>query len=250
MKYSHVIWADVETTALDPKIASIRELAYVKEIDGKQIGEIQSVKLQPILHMEDQLYGHVDINKFCDDYNRKVGHPADPDCLTTFAFPKGPPLFFHSKAALTFNLPAPQVVDPSRWVLDKDRVPPYKALMTLIDYLSDDNGKAGRWILAGHNVTYDYNVLTYWATRLLGEVDAKMLLDQLNKYAFLDTLTLSRWHQYSGRLKTDRANLGAVAQELGIDISAMHTAIADVYASKEIAKILLGMEKSNGKKEE
>ena len=247
MNYSHVIWADIETTALDPKIASIRELAYVKEIDGKQIGEIQSIKVQPILHMEDMLYGHYDITEFCAAYNKKVGHPQDPDCIMPFAFPNGPPLFFHSKAALTFNLPAPQVVDPGSWLLDKDRVSAYQALMTFIDYLSDDNGKAGRWVLAGHNVSYDYNVLTYWSKRLLG--DAKMLLDKLNKYAFLDTLAMSRWHQYSGRLKTDRANLGAVAQELGIDTSAMHTAIADVYASKEIARILLGMDKTDGKKE-
>ena len=68
-----------------------------------------------------------------------------------------------------------------------------------------------------------------------------MFLEKFNKYVFLDTLALSRWMQYSGRLKTDKANLGAVAQELGIDVSQMHTAKADVFACKEIARILLGM---------
>jgi oligoribonuclease (3'-5' exoribonuclease) len=38
-----VIWIDTETTSLDPKVASIRELAYVAEIDGHQIGEIQAL---------------------------------------------------------------------------------------------------------------------------------------------------------------------------------------------------------------
>ena len=245
MNFNKILWADVETLSLDPKIASIRELAYVKEINGKQIGEIQSLKVQPILHLEDMLYGHQDINEFCAEYNRKVGHPADPECLMTFSFEGGDPLFFHSKAALTFNLPPPQIVKPADWLLGKGLVSAHKALMTLIDYLSDDTAQ-GRWILAGHNVRYDYDVLTWWAKRLLGEIDAKLLLDQINKYVFLDTLALSRWFQYSGRLKTDKANLGNVAQELGIDISAMHTASADVFASKEIARILLGIGDQDG----
>jgi DNA polymerase III alpha subunit (gram-positive type) len=246
MNYDKVLYFDCETLCLDPKMGSVRELAYVKEIKGKQIGEIQAYKVQPILHMEDNLYGKYDINDFCASYNKKVGHAADPDCLLTFSFPGGDPLFFHSRAALTFNLPPPQVINPADWLIGNDIVLPYKAILTLIDYLSEDDGIKGRWVLAGHNVTYDYNVLTWWAKRLLGEAESALLLDKFNKYAFLDTLALSRWFQYSGRLKTDRANLGDVAKELGVDTTDMHTARADVFASKEIARILLERSQVDG----
>ena len=237
MNYSKVLFIDSETTSLDPKIASVRELAYVKEINGKQIGDIQSFKVSPILHFEDQLYCNQSITDFCRDYNRKF-HEQDPDRLAMFSFPDQDPLFFYSKAVLTFGLPAPEILNPADWLLGNDKTSPSEAVMDLIEYLSEDN-TPGRWILAGHNVSYDFNVLTYWTKRILGELNAKMLLDKFNKFVFLDTLALSRWHQYSGRLKTDRANLGDVAGELGIDVSNMHSAAADVFASKEIARILL-----------
>lgn len=245
MAFKKVLFLDCETFSLDPKVASIRELAFVKEVEGKQIGDIQGLKVQPILHMEDKLYGHIDIELFCKDYNRKVGHPADPDCLMTFSFPGGSPLFFHSRAARTFNLPPPQVIDPAEWLLGKDLVSANKALMALIVSLEEHDSIPGRWILAGHNIKYDYEVLTWCAKRVFGEEEAKWLLDKFNKYIFLDTLMLCRWNQFSGRLKTEKANLGAVAQELGIDISQMHSAQADVFACREIARIL-GMENARG----
>jgi DNA polymerase III epsilon subunit-like protein len=113
--------------------------------------------------------------------------------------------------------------------------------MDLIEYLSDDKDVPGRWVLAGHNVKYDYDVLTYWAMRLLGEDEAPLLLDKFNKYVFLDTLALTRWYQYAGKLTTEKANLGDVASELNIDTSQMHTAKADVFASRQVARQLLGL---------
>jgi len=239
MNYSKVLFLDTETTSLDPTIASIRELAYVKEVNGKQVGDIQSYKISPIIHYEDQLYCDQTITDFCRDYNKKF-HDQDPDRLGMFSFPGGEPLFFYSKAVLTFNVTPPDILNPADWLLGTDKVQPRSAIMDLIEYLTEDN-VPGRWILAGHNVKYDFDVITYWAKRVLG-ADAKMLLDKFNKYVFLDTLALSRWFQYSGRLKTDKANLGAVAGELGIDVSDMHSANADVFASKEIARILLSKE--------
>lgn len=240
-----ILYLDFETLSLDPQIASVRELAYVKEVNGKQVGDIQTLMVQPVLHMEDLLYGHIAIEDFCANYNKKLGHAADPDRLVTFSFPGGDPLFFHSKAALTFNLQPPQILNPADWLLGKNLVTARKALMALFDYISADDNTLGRWVLAGHNIKYDYDVLTWWSKRILGEAEAKMFLEKFNKYVFLDTLALSRWMQYSGRLKTDKANLGAVAKELGIDVSQMHTAKADVFACKEIARILLGMVDGN-----
>ena len=239
MKFNKVLWIDTETFSLDPKVASIRELSYVAEIDGKQLSEIQAYKVQPILHYEDRLYGHMGIKEFVVDYNRRF-HPQDPDRLVTFGFQK--PLFVYSKAALTFNLPPPQIINPQDWLIGDELISAKKAFTALIDYVfSHDDKVAGRWILAGHNVQYDYNVLTYWTQRLCGEEDAKELLNKFNRYVFLDTLALSRWMQYSKRLTIEQANLGAVANELGIDTSKLHTAVFDVFASKEIAKILLGL---------
>jgi DNA polymerase III epsilon subunit-like protein len=245
MKYAKVVFLDTETISLDPRIASIREISYVKEIDGEQVGEIQAYKVQPILHMEDKLYGDQDIHEFCRKYNAKVGHPADPDCLVPFGFQGGDPLFFHSKAALTFNLAPPKVLDPADWLLNKELLPPYQVAMKLLDYMNDDHGVQGRWVLAGHNIKYDFEVITWWLKRLLGEDESRYIIDKFNKFVFLDTLQLARWFQYSGRLQTERANLSAVAEELGLDTSAMHTATADVIACRTIARRLLGIENEN-----
>lgn len=242
MIYPKILFYDCESTSLDPKISSIREMAFVAEVEGEQIGDIQSYKVQPILHSEDMVYGEQDIYTFCSTYNKRF-HAQDPDKLEVFCL-KDTPLFFYSKSVLTFNLPAPQIADPSLWLLGDDKLSAYKALMVLNEYLSTITDVAGRWVLAGHNISYDFNVLMHWAGRILGIEDSKILLENINKYVFLDTLALTRWSQYSGRLKTQKANLSAVASELGIDTADMHSAKADVFAAKEIAKILT-QEKSN-----
>ena len=242
MRYDKVLYLDCETFALDPTIASVRELAYVGEINGKQVSDIQSHKVRPVFHLEDLLYGHMDIHEFCRDYNKKF-HIDDPDRAVTFGFKEEMPLFVHSKAALTFNVPPPQVVNPADWVIGDDLVSAHTALMSLIEYLSTNSSVQGRWVLAGHNVQYDYNVLAHWSRRLLGEKDSKMLLDKIDKYIFLDTLSLCRWMQYAGRIEAEKANLGIIAAELGIDTKNMHSAFADVYACREIAYRLLNKEK-------
>lgn len=238
MQLNKILWLDTETLSLDPTIASIREISYVAEIDGNQIGDIQVDKIQPIIHREDKLYGHIEINEFVKNYNKKF-HPQDPDRLVVFGFHK--PLFIYSKAALTFNIQPPRILDPADWLIGKDLISAMQGLMNLIAYVDEHNSKAaGRWVLAGHNIKYDYNVLTYWTKRLLGE-EAKVLLEKLNRFVFLDTLELARWMQYSRKLTVEKANLGAIAHELGMDTSQVHTASFDVFACKEIAKILLGL---------
>lgn len=235
MHYDRVLYLDCETFALDPVVASVREIAYVAEVDGKMIGAIQHHRVRPIFHNEDLIYGHMGIHEFCDSYNKKF-HSHDPDRLVPFGFTDACPLFVHSKAALTFNVKPPNIVNPADWVVGTQLLSARQALMGLIEYL--DHGQ-GRWILAGHNVQYDFNVLTHWARRLLGEENSKALLDKINKFIFLDTLVLCRWMQYAGKLKAPKANLGTVASELGIDTSNMHSALADVYACREIAYRLL-----------
>jgi len=237
---SLVLWMDCETTSLDPRVASIRELAYVAEVNGKQLGEIQSLDVQPILHFEDLVYGDQDIHKFVENYNKKF-HGKDQDRLAVFGFDESNPLFFYSKAVLTFNVEAPGILDPRDWILGATKYSAYKALKTLDEYLTTVTDVPGRWILAGHNVKYDLDVITNVAYRVLGKESAYKFLDKINKYVMLDTLSLARWFQYSGRLKTTKANLTAVAKELGLDVDNMHNASADIFASKEISRLLLNL---------
>jgi DNA polymerase III epsilon subunit-like protein len=236
-----VIWIDTETTSLDPKVASIRELAYVAEIDGHQIGEIQALEVQPILHFEDLVYGDQDIHTFVADYNKKF-HKKDLDQLAVYSIDESNPLFFYAKAVLTFNVDAPHILDPKDWLLG-NKLSTYKALMTLNEYITTITDIPGRWLIAGHNVKYDLDVITNCAYRILGKDGAYKFLNNFNKYALLDTLSLARWFMYSGRLKTAKANLTAVAKELGIDVSNMHNASADVFAAKEISRLLLNKDK-------
>jgi len=241
MRFDKVLWLDTETLSLDPKVASIRELSFVAEVGGHQVGEIQSYKVQPILHLEDQIYGHYCIDDFCNEYNKKF-HAKDPDRLVTFGFEETTPLFFHSYSALTFNIPAPHVLNPSDWLIGRDILPAYEVLSLLRTYLKENSSTDTKWVLAGHNIKYDLDVLLNWATRILGKNESKMFSDIIHNFVYLDTLSLSRWMQYSGRLQSTQANLGIVAQELGISTSNSHTASADVFMCKEVAKYLLESE--------
>ena len=233
MKWNRILYLDVKTTALDPTIANILEMAFVKEVNGGQVGEVQSLKIQPILHFEDKLYGEQPIESFCSEYNAQY-HDGDVKCIKTFGF-QGKPLFMYAKESLTCNLPAPKVADPSSWVLDKARMPAKKALMALIDYLDDIINPMDRWVLIGHNVKFHHDVLTWWATRLLGQKEAdKQLLNKLNKFVTLDTLSLVRWFQYSGKVTSETAKLGDVASSLGICVQGGHNADDDVRRIQDI----------------
>ena len=234
MKWNRILYLDVKTTALDPKVANILEMAFVKEVNGGQVGDIQSLKVQPILHFEDKLYGEHTLDTFCETYNSKY-HDGDVKCLKPFRFPGKSPLFMYAKESLTCNLPAPKVADPSSWVLDKTRMPAKKALMFLIEYLDDIVNPMDRWVLVGHNVKFHFEVLTWWAIRLLGQEGAdKQLLNKLNKFVTLDTLSLVRWFQYAGKVTSETAKLGDAAASLGISTKGLHSAEGDVKLIQDI----------------
>lgn len=239
--FNKILWLDTETSGLDPKISNILELAWKTEVD-KSTSDMHYIKVQPILHCEDKLYGTSDIKSFCTSYNSKM-HEKDPDQLVSFSFPEGSPLFVYAKSALTFNRTPPDVVDPADWLLCAGAKPAKQALLALINDLGDTKG---RWILAGHNVSFDYTMLHWWSRRLLGQ-EYTLLMDKLNKYVFLDTLDLTRWMQYSGRLSIEKGNLSKVAAALGMDVSQAHSADADVDFAQKVAKILLNMESTDSK---
>jgi DNA polymerase III epsilon subunit-like protein len=238
--FNKILWLDTETSGLDPKISNILELAWKLEVN-KSTSDMRCIKVQPILHCEDKLYGSLgDVKSFCDSYNSKM-HEKDPDQLVPFSFPGGSPLFIYAKSALTFNRTPPDIANPEDWLLGAGVTPAKQALLTLIEDLGDTKG---RWILAGHNVSFDYTMLYWWSRRLLGQESA-LLMDKLNKYVFLDTLDLTRWMQYSGRLSIKEAKLSEVASTLGMDVSKAHSADSDVDFAQKAAKILLNMEKKD-----
>lgn len=236
MRFPKVLFFDCETLALDSKVASIRELAFIAEVEGVEVGRC-SYKIQPIFHADDMLYGHIDINEFCNVYNKKY-HKADFDRLLTFGFKKESPLFFYSKSALTFNVEPPYIRNPADWLIEKDLISAKKALLFFDENISQFDLE-GKWVLAGHNIKYDYNVLSNWVRRLLPKDGADRFLDKFNNFIFLDTLDLARWMQWSGRLQSQQATLTVIAKELGLPVDNCHTAIADVENSYNIAKILL-----------
>lgn len=239
MKYRQVLWLDLETLSLDPTVASISEMAYIPEAFGETYG-LNYFPVQPIMHCEDHVFGDEDLPLVVKRYNSHY-HDKSPDRLVAFNFPGGPPLFFYSRSALTFNVPAPEVRDPSEWLLRPGSMSARKVieqLITDIDALTVEPKL--RWTLAGHNVSFDYEVLKHWAIRLLGEEEAKeRLLNKINSFEFLDTLFLVRWKMYSGDLDIPNAKLETVAKHLKIKTTD-HTAASDVETSRSVAKLLLG----------
>ncbi len=224
---------NVETLSLDPQVASIVEIAYTTDIKGER-DEVQSFNVQPVLHMEDNLYGGTCINDFVSTYNKKFKSAHDPDCLCVFA-PEDTPLFFYAQTALTFNVEPPKIKNPMDWLIG-DRLTARQALMNLDAYISKVPSST-RWILAGHNIQYDFNVLTYWSRRVLGDADAHVFLNKFNKFKFLDTLALVRWLQYSGTLLTEKATLSSVAHELGLSTANLHSAKEDLKVCLHLADL-------------
>lgn len=240
MKYKQVLWLDLETLSLDPTVASISEMAYIPEALGETYG-LSYFPVQPIMHCEDQVFGDRDLPIVVKQYNASL-HDKSPDQLVAFKFPSGAPLFFYSRSALTFNVPAPAMKDPSEWLLRPNSMSARKVLEQLItdlDALAVDTKM--RWTLAGHNVSFDYQVLKHWAIRLLGEEEAnERLLKKINSFEFLDTLPLVRWKIYSGELDIPNARLETVAKHFKIKTTD-HNSASDVETSRAVAKLLLGI---------
>jgi len=237
-QYIKVLWCDSESTGLDTKVSNILDLAWMIEIDG----EVQSKNqffVQPIFHSEDKVYGNVSIEKFVGNYN-KGRMVAAPEYLRSFSFGNDcPPLFAYSTGSLTFNLEPPAIHDPAEWILDTKFQMAQKVLETLIEDLDSWDHIKKRWILAGHNVKYDYDLICSWAERILGKEEAyQRLIRKINSFVFMDTMTLARWFQYKRSLPEGTAKLSDIAKMLDINVEGAHTALADVLMSREIANRL------------
>ena len=235
-----ILWLDTETLSLDPTVASISEIAYIPEVLG-ELYDVNAFPVQPILHSEDKIYGGCPIEEVIQEYNKNL-HAQAPEQLQSFSFPKGSPLFFYSRNALTFNVTPPDIRDPSEWLLRPESLSARMALEQLIaDLDAFTTSPTARWMLAGHNVKFDYDVLCRWAVRILGEKEAKIhLFDKINSYTFLDTLSLVRWGMYDGTLPIKNARLETVAKYFNLDHK-QHTAKADVLACREISRKLRGL---------
>lgn len=238
MKWNKLLHLNVETTALDPEVANVIEIAYTKEVGGATDSIIHSFKVQPVLHSEDQLYCHKTPETFCAEYNHKL-HTADPKRLKLFSFPDNPPLFTYNQAAAAYNSDS---VDPSSWLLAKGSISAKRALNRLITYLENEGLEtpSERWVLIGHNVKWDLEVLTFWAKRVLGEEEAeRLLLSKINRFAMLDTVHLAQWFQYAEKLTCPTSKLHDIAKALHLGTERLPKAANDIRLVQSIVWELL-----------
>lgn len=237
-QYVKILWIDSESTGLDTAVSNIIDLAWMIEIDG-EIQKKSQQFVQPILHVEDKVYGHFPIEVFAQNYN-KGRLEAAPEYLRLFRFAlDAPPIFVYSTGSLTFNLEPPNIHDPADWLLNSKHKMAKEVLEKLIEDLDEWDHVRKRWILAGHNVQFDYNLICSWASRLLGKEEAhKRLIRKINSFVFMDTMHLVRWFQYKKSLPEGSAKLSDAAKMLGFDFQGAHTALADIEMSQKIAASL------------
>ena len=233
---SRYLYLDFETTSVNPEVASVLELAYLPEVDGF-LHDSAECLVQPVIHNDDRLYGNTPILEFIRQYNEQTSREADE--LDSFAFDsESAPLFMYTKSNLTYNMPPGTARDPSEWLTNPRREFPEVAIEKFLKHLKSLPGW-GRWTMVGYNVMYDYNVLTYWFRRVLGDDRAR---EELNIFSYnpLDVYGLVRWFGYGKKMKdVKNQKLTTIADALGIPEFKAHTALADIEATYATAKILL-----------
>lgn len=241
-----LLWCDTETTGLDTEVSHVLDLAWLRDYRGQacQHGP-RRILMQPVLHSEDKLYGHIPIEEFVQQYNSHFENPNDPQRLLIFKFPGSDTgLFTYSEGSLTFNIEPPNKIDPSTWLTAPDRVQPRHALEYLVEDLQDRMYRPGRWTLAGYNIEFDKRILMTLFKRIYGINRGVYLFGQLfNNYYTMDVLALVRWHQYSGDMQMSRSKLVTAAETLGLsfDTEGAHAAAADMLMSRKVSHKLLAL---------
>lgn len=118
-----ILWLDSETTGLDTRVSHVLDLAWLREYNGKKDPTgARRYLARPILHADDKLHGGSEILEHVEAYNARLQSADDPAALEAFSFPNKPNLFTYSKGSLTFNVTPPDIIDPSHWLTDPNRV--------------------------------------------------------------------------------------------------------------------------------
>lgn len=247
MSLEKIVWNDTETTGLDTEVSHILDLAWLREFEGVPcVHGPRRTLLQPVLHKEDKLYGHIPIEEFVEQYNSHFSNPQDPQRLAIFKFPDSDTgLFTYSEGSLTFNVEPPNVIDPGTWLTAPERIHPRHALDYLVEDLLDKSYRFGRWTLAGYNIEFDKKMLQTLFKRVYGVHRGLDLFGRVfNNYYTMDVMSLVRWHQYSGNLRMDRSKLVTAAAALGFSFGedGAHTAAADMLMSRRVGHKLLKMD--------
>ena len=240
-----VIWLDVETTSLDQDVASVLELAYIPLLWGEKL-ETRSYKIQPVLHNEDREHKG-SLKDFILIYNNSLTKREQAKfALAGFSFdPNDDPLFMYSKSVLTFNMTPPDIINPETWLLDHDRIQPIQAIRAFVEDIESLNVDHHRWVLAGHNVSFDLGILSCWIKRA-ADLELQERFNKLvNKLYVLDTLEFSRWLGYLGLLDTNRYGLAHLCKIANIPLNAAHTAKADIEANYELFENFVSLIKNS-----
>jgi len=239
------VWLDLETTGLNTEYTNIVGLAYWPEIKPRLLCPKgpRYLRLQPILHMEDHIYGGELLESLIAHFNIDLSR-EDPEYLLACVLKEGTdPLFSYSRGSLTFQMPVPEYRNPADWLLDKTRISPAKGFSTMLEDLDsiEQEGTSSRWTVASYNSSFDVACLKSVARRSLGDTKARSFLNNFSFFS-LDILQLARWGIHSGSVPTQQASLKIVAAALKIPYEPDPDALAlsDLKAAQKVAQTLLG----------
>lgn len=238
------VWLDLETTGLNTEYTNIIGFAYWPEVAQRKLCPKgpRYITLQPLLHMEDHIYGAQELENVVNHFNVNL-NSRDPEYLSTCVLREGTiPLFAYSRGSLSFQMPAPDCRNPADWLLDQTRKTPSKALNAFFEELESvdyDNGPS-RWTIASYNAPFDIAVLSNFARRVWGETRAKAFLDNFTFY-HLDILQLARWGIQGGKILSQQASLKTVCAALGVTYNEdpSQIALSDLLAAQKVASKLL-----------
>jgi hypothetical protein len=159
----NIVWASINTTSLESTVSNIIDISLIFQVDGKTV-KTKDWSVQPILHIEDALFGGCYGQSFVDYYNKDAGQQL---ALSEFGF--------------TYSVSTLNYLKLS----DADLINRQNAKEVLFELLADLDG--ADWILAGHSVAFLIAHLKGWSERC-DEVGHKKLLKILNFDKSIDTI--------------------------------------------------------------
>lgn len=209
-KLNHCVGLDFETGGLDPAKHAITEIGIVsfRNDDFREIIKYQSY-VKP--------YHKVDLVK------RVVKKSERPD----------PVLMGYEEKALTYTNITMEMLEEKGAELKQVAEESFE----IIKKTNVDNGRSTKPFLVGQNIQFDIGFLQQLGA-FTGHDLSKYFDGKVDFYgnfypSYMDTLMLSRTY-FATNDKITSHKLELVAEELGIELVAAHSAQDDVYASNDV----------------
>lgn len=208
-----VLWIELGTTSLDPQVAHIIELAYIPQINGEFDPKgITYEEILPTMIEDDHLLkSSASLDSFLNYYNNKGAGINPRKTLEIFKFEEDSPLFMYAKEVALMNR---KLKTPESWIIGKNKKQPKQAIKKLMEMLLSIKDKE-RWVLAGHCVEYDYNVLMMNAIRCLSKEEYEEFNSLFSNW-HLNTMAFSRFYSAFGKFNPSNFSLENVCTAVGI----------------------------------